>query len=66
MKEKTCNFVKKWGWPILVTAFAFINEKVSMDRDARVKKLEAMFESTDPITLEKMGWDPTVEIEQED
>lgn len=66
MKEKIGGFIKKWGWPIAVTAFAFISEKVSMDRDARVKKLEAMLEEAEPISMEDLEWDPTEGYELEE
>lgn len=66
MKEKTCDFIKKWGWPILVTAFAFVTEKVAMDRDARVTKLEAMLEDAKSVSMDSLENDPAVEIGQED
>lgn len=66
IKKNIGDFIKKWGWPIAVTAFAFITEKVAMDRDARVKELEAILKVAEPVSMESLENDPTVEFEQED
>lgn len=66
IKKNIGDFIKKWGWPIAVTAFAFVTEKVAMDRDARVTKLEAMLEDAKSVSMDSLENDPAVEIEQED